>query len=230
MKYAYSLCYIAFGVALLHVVAGLQCYQCTSSEELQCGESLRSDTTLEPSTCNEYDAKFCVKMTGLFEGEMGTKRMCTSVDMGNMCEYITRPGDKREYRSCFYTCSADGCNGAASVGLSIRPTGGRGGASNVGEKKKRESILDLSKYLDKAIRVKFGGGREVSGVLKGFDPLLNLVLDTTTEYVRDLDDPFKLTDDTRQLGLVVCRGTAIVLICPMDGTESIPNPFLQPEG
>jgi len=28
------------------------------------------------------------------------------------------------------------------------------------EKKKKETILDLTKYLDKAIRVKFSGGRE----------------------------------------------------------------------
>ncbi len=36
-----------------------------------------------------------------------------------------------------------------------------------GEKKKKETILDLQKYLDKKIRVKFSGGREASGVLKG---------------------------------------------------------------
>ena len=35
------------------------------------------------------------------------------------------------------------------------------------DKKKKETILDLGKYLDKKIRVKFSGGREVSGVLKG---------------------------------------------------------------
>lgn len=77
------------------------------------------------------------------------------------------------------------------------------------EKKRKESILDLSKYLEKNIRVKFAGGREVSGkifrfctkqskhinafaflgVLKGFDPLLNLVLDSTTEYLRDTGKP-----------------------------------------
>uniref|UniRef100_A0A803JUG0 U6 snRNA-associated Sm-like protein LSm7 n=2 Tax=Xenopus tropicalis TaxID=8364 RepID=A0A803JUG0_XENTR len=95
------------------------------------------------------------------------------------------------------------------------------------EKKKKESILDLSKYIDKAIRVKFQGGREASGVLKGFDPLLNLVLDGTIEYMRDPDDQYKLTEDTRQLGLVVCRGTSVVLICPQDGMEAIPNPFVQ---
>lgn len=33
------------------------------------------------------------------------------------------------------------------------------------EKKRKESILDLSKYLEKHIRVKFAGGREVSGEL-----------------------------------------------------------------
>ena len=45
----------------------------------------------------------------------------------------------------------------------------------------------------------------------------------------DPDDPFKLTDETRQLGLAVCRGTAVVLICPVDGMEPIANPFLQQE-
>ncbi|XP_039103941.1 U6 snRNA-associated Sm-like protein LSm7 isoform X1 [Hyaena hyaena] len=44
---------------------------------------------------------------------------------------------------------------------------------------------------------------------------------------RDPDDQYKLTEDTRQLGLVVCRGTSVVLICPQDGMEAIPNPFIQ---
>lgn len=43
----------------------------------------------------------------------------------------------------------------------------------------------------------------------------------------DPDDQMKLTEDTRQLGLVVCRGTSVVLICPQDGMEAIPNPFIQ---
>uniref|UniRef100_A0A673TSX8 U6 snRNA-associated Sm-like protein LSm7 n=1 Tax=Suricata suricatta TaxID=37032 RepID=A0A673TSX8_SURSU len=113
------------------------------------------------------------------------------------------------------------------------PTAAEGPPSGVSsfsgdkEKKKKESILDLSKYIDKTIRVKFQGGREASGILKGFDPLLNLVLDGTVEYMRDPDDQYKLTEDTRQLGLVVCRGTSVVLICPQDGMEAIPNPFIQ---
>merc|ERR1712176_433725 len=92
--------------------------------------------------------------------------------------------------------------------------------------KKKESILDLSKYLDKAIRVKFQGGREASGILKGYDQLLNLVIDSTSEQLRDLDDPFRPSTESRDLGLVVCRGTSVVLISPQDGMEEIPNPFI----
>ena len=67
----------------------------------------------------------------------------------------------------------------------------------------------------------------MSGTLKGFDQLMNLVLDDTIEYMRDPEDPYKLSDQTRQLGLAVCRGTQVILICPMDGMEEIANPFMQ---
>ena len=38
--------------------------------------------------------------------------------------------------------------------------------------------------MQQSIRVKFQGGREVTGILKGFDKLLNLVLDETIEFMR----------------------------------------------
>jgi len=64
-------------------------------------------------------------------------------------------------------------------------TGGTGGgAGDQKDRKKKESIVDLTGYLEKNIRVKFAGGREATGVLKGFDPLLNLVLDDTVEFLR----------------------------------------------
>lgn len=79
------------------------------------------------------------------------------------------------------------------------------------------------------VRVKFTGGREVTGVLKGFDKLLNLVLDDTKEFLKDPEDPYKLLDETRPLGLTVCRGTTVMLICPAEGFEEIANPFLEQE-
>jgi U6 snRNA-associated Sm-like protein LSm7 len=32
-------------------------------------------------------------------------------------------------------------------------------------------------------------------------------------------------DETRPLGLVVCRGTSVILVSPVDGMEEIANPF-----
>lgn len=76
--------------------------------------------------------------------------------------------------------------------------GGHGGGSS--EKPKKENILDLGKYMDKQVTVKFNGGREgmlrilllglgrstnswcsVKGTLKGYDALMNLVLDDVEE-------------------------------------------------
>jgi len=44
--------------------------------------------------------------------------------------------------------------------------------------------VDLERLIDKRIRVKFAGGREMVGVLKGYDQLVNLVLDECVEYLR----------------------------------------------
>jgi hypothetical protein len=38
----------------------------------------------------------------------------------------------------------------------------------------RDAVIDLAKYVDQRVRVKFSGGREVEGLLKGFDKLDNL--------------------------------------------------------
>ena len=51
---------------------------------------------------------------------------------------------------------------------------------------KKESVIDLAPYVDKKIRVKFVGGREVVGLLKGADPICNMVLDETIEYLRGI--------------------------------------------
>ncbi|KAL9138615.1 MAG: hypothetical protein Q9175_000188 [Cornicularia normoerica] len=100
--------------------------------------------------------------------------------------------------------------------------GGRGGGHTQGaEKPKKENILDLAKYMDKEIIVKFNGGREIQGTLKGHDQLMNLVLDGVQEMLRDDDG----NTSTRSLGLIVARGTLLVLISPLDGSEEIANPF-----
>lgn len=68
----------------------------------------------------------------------------------------------------------------------------------------KDSVVDLAKFADQRVRVRFQvkvhmehttilkwlihlhlqGGREVEGILKGFDKLDNLVLDDCTEFLR----------------------------------------------
>ncbi|ODQ62407.1 hypothetical protein WICANDRAFT_76577 [Wickerhamomyces anomalus NRRL Y-366-8] len=94
---------------------------------------------------------------------------------------------------------------------------------------KRDLILELSRFQDKRIRVKFTHGRQVTGILKGFDQLMNLVLDDVQETLRDPEDESILTEKTRDLGLVVVRGPLLLTIAPVDGSEVIENPFVQPQ-
>ena len=42
---------------------------------------------------------------------------------------------------------------------------------------------DLKKYMDKRLQLKLNGNRHVTGVLRGFDQFMNLVLDETIEEV-----------------------------------------------
>ena len=81
--------------------------------------------------------------------------------------------------------------------------------------------MELSKLMDATVRVKCLGGRELQGTLKGYDELVNLVLDDCEEYLRDPEDQERITDKTRKLGLVVIRGTQVSLVSPQDGVEEI---------
>jgi U6 snRNA-associated Sm-like protein LSm7 len=70
---------------------------------------------------------------------------------------------------------------------------------------------------------------------------MNLVLDDVTEILRGTFVPFEMilspnrpSDDEgneakRTLGLVVARGTLLVLISPTDGSQAIENPYANAE-
>mmetsp|Transcript_3750 Transcript_3750/g.5606 ORF Transcript_3750/g.5606 Transcript_3750/m.5606 type:complete len:111 (-) Transcript_3750:376-708(-) len=91
---------------------------------------------------------------------------------------------------------------------------------------KKESILELTKMIDAKVHVKCLGGRELVGTLKGYDELVNLVLDDADEFIRDSEDPNTITDKKRKLGLIVVRGTQVSLVSPEEGMEEISNPFV----
>ena len=90
----------------------------------------------------------------------------------------------------------------------------------------RPSVIDLDRLLNKVVRVKFTGGRELTGTLRGHDQIPNLVLDDTIEHLRTRDDPYVLSGETRNVGVMMVRGTSIVAIAPEEGVHEISNPFL----
>uniref|UniRef100_A0A2H1VCW4 SFRICE_012461 n=1 Tax=Spodoptera frugiperda TaxID=7108 RepID=A0A2H1VCW4_SPOFR len=98
----------------------IECYQCNSSSTMECGDGLMNldGGILKPTPCDHvYNAMYCIKQTG----GISTKRFCSSLDLGNYCNYVKQPGDKLEYRTCIFTCGSDGCNAATSLSFSVLP-------------------------------------------------------------------------------------------------------------
>ncbi|XP_060801837.1 U-scoloptoxin(05)-Sm1a [Amyelois transitella] len=96
----------------------IECYQCNSSATMECGDALMNldGGVLSPTSCEHvHNAQYCIKLTG----GISTKRYCSSLDLGNYCNYVQQAGDKLEYRTCIYTCSSDGCNAATSLKVSL---------------------------------------------------------------------------------------------------------------
>ena len=65
--------------------------------------------------------------------------------------------------------------------------------------------MDYSSYIDKEIAVHFSGGREIIGILKGFDQVFNLVMDNVVEIFKDKNDPSKEIA-RRKLNIIIVRG------------------------
>ena len=63
---------------------------------------------------------------------------------------------------------------------------------------------DLKKCMDKRLQLKLNGNRHVTGVLRGFDQFMNLVLDEAVEEAS--------ATEKNTIGMVVIRGNSIVMI------------------
>lgn len=59
---------------------------------------------------------------------------------------------------------------------------------------------DLRKYLNLRMDIKINGNRHISGVLRGYDIFMNLVLDNSIEY---------LSDKKREIGTIFIRGNTV---------------------
>ncbi|KAJ3141398.1 hypothetical protein HK100_007228 [Physocladia obscura] len=74
----------------------------------------------------------------------------------------------------------------------------------------KASAPELKKYMDKRLFLELNGNRKVSGVLRGFDPFMNIVLEDATEEVSPTD--------RQDIGMIVIRGNSIVV---MEALEKI---------
>eukprot|EP00039_Didymoeca_costata_P018548 m.333944 g.333944 ORF g.333944 m.333944 type:complete len:76 (-) comp17249_c0_seq1:230-457(-) len=68
---------------------------------------------------------------------------------------------------------------------------------------------EIKKFMDHKLKLKLNGNRTVTGVLRGFDPFMNLVLDATVDETKEANV---------ECGMVVIRGNSIVL---MEALEKI---------
>ncbi|XP_059622320.1 probable small nuclear ribonucleoprotein G [Phlebotomus argentipes] len=67
---------------------------------------------------------------------------------------------------------------------------------------------ELKKFMDKRMSLKLNGGRTIVGILRGFDPFMNVVIDETIEECRD--------GSRNNIGMVVVRGNSIIMVEALD--------------
>eukprot|EP00039_Didymoeca_costata_P019521 m.337864 g.337864 ORF g.337864 m.337864 type:complete len:93 (+) comp18250_c0_seq1:129-407(+) len=80
---------------------------------------------------------------------------------------------------------------------------------------------ELKKYMDKQVKIRLTCSRIVTGILRGFDPFMNTVLDVTVD---------ESSPEKPEIGMVVIRGNSIIMVenldpsAMMDGRPPPPNP------
>ncbi|CAH1733076.1 probable small nuclear ribonucleoprotein G [Aphis gossypii] len=67
---------------------------------------------------------------------------------------------------------------------------------------------ELKSYLDKKLQLKLSANRQVAGVLRGYDPFMNLVLDEAVEKIKD--------GVVNNIGMVVIRGGSVLTMEALD--------------
>ncbi|ESO09317.1 hypothetical protein HELRODRAFT_97485 [Helobdella robusta] len=120
IKQILSFCFLQM-LLFIGSSSSLYCYQCDSSDNLDCKEYFDHDNmneiALRPTLCTVDAAAYCIKTTGVWGGSVGTTRFCSSRDLFNQCQYVQYEDHDRIYRACIYTCRGDGCNGAKTLSL-----------------------------------------------------------------------------------------------------------------
>ncbi|TID15420.1 hypothetical protein CANINC_004385 [Pichia inconspicua] len=88
---------------------------------------------------------------------------------------------------------------------------------------KRGPIIDLEPILNKEVNISIMSGRNVRGILTGYDQLMNVVIEnatiTTPETISSSGQ-----EEIHELRKVVVIGRLILCFEPLDGYQILPNP------
>ncbi|KAF8592372.1 like-Sm ribonucleoprotein [Ramaria rubella] len=76
----------------------------------------------------------------------------------------------------------------------------------------KASQPELKKFMDKKLFIHLQGGRKISGVLRGFDIFLNLVVDDALEET--------VAASKHPIGTVVVRGNSVTSMETLESTRS----------
>ena len=68
----------------------------------------------------------------------------------------------------------------------------------------RVNVPELKKHMDKRLLLQLNCNRKVTGVLRGYDPFMNLVLDEAVEE--------RSPTERVPIGLTMIRGNSVVMI------------------
>ncbi|CAG0885136.1 unnamed protein product [Cyprideis torosa] len=83
---------------------------------------------------------------------------------------------------------------------------------------------ELKKFMDKRMNVKLNAGRQISGILRGYDPFMNIVLDEAQEITKE--------NQRITIGSVVVRGSSISMLEAIDRmlspSASVPSNMSSP--
>ncbi|KAI9187704.1 hypothetical protein H9P43_002095 [Blastocladiella emersonii ATCC 22665] len=67
---------------------------------------------------------------------------------------------------------------------------------------------ELKKYMDRRVQCQVNANRKITGVLRGYDPFLNIVLDNASEELKG--------GEKFEIGTVVIRGNSVVMLEALD--------------
>jgi small nuclear ribonucleoprotein G len=73
---------------------------------------------------------------------------------------------------------------------------------------------ELKKYMNKRLAFQLNANRKITGILRGYDAFMNLVLDEAVEHSS------QDKNDLHPMGMILVRGNSIILMEALENTDN----------